>query len=1070
MKCVTSIVLIFLSAAAGMAQSTTGFATGQSARLVIGQPEFDAEMDSATETILGAASGLAYVNNMLIVADANLVGAAPVNNRVLIYQDLAGQLPAPTTALEYNTLCPVCVGKANLVLGQPDFTTTTPAPCVQPPSTVTPPVTPTTPTCPTDAPQTAIATGLRVPTAVASDGTHLAVADTLNNRVLIWNHIPTNSNQPPDVVVGQKDFTSSSFPGDTPSATSLRGPQGVWIQGGKLFIADTQNDRVLIYNSIPTSNGAAADVVLGQPNFTTWVQVNIAAQNTSAAANNMLTPVSVTSDGTHLFVTDLGYNRVLIWNSIPATNQAPADVEIGQPDMNTGIPDDAYTTTTNSSNETVETPVLCTVSNGIDTNSNPTYPGLCEYTLSFPRYALSDGTRLFVADGGNDRVLIYNTIPTANTAAADAVLGQSSFTADTANSGADTMSAPLSIAFDGSNLFVADTYNQRILVYTVSEQDLPYNAVRNAASLAIYAVDSITIGGTIKGGDKVTITIGVTTSATTIPYTYTIQSGDNLAAIVNGLVALINAGSGDPNVRALADTQANKVVLTARVAGPLGNNVTVATSISTNATITASPDSANLSKGGSAATIAPGSLVSILGTNLSDQNASAPADVQQLPLTLGGVQVYFNGVQSPLLFVSPTQVNAQLPFNFQFSSTKTCNAWVRVLHADGSVTVSNTVAITLVDSNPGIFASPGQEPRKALAWHTSNYAMGVISVDGTIKSGDIGTVCIDSTDPLVATSTIPTGCSGGRMYNYRVQSGDSLASVQKGLAALINQDPQVTATVSSEFTRILLYARTAGSAGNGIPFQVMYNTGADLLLTGIGPAVPSPGSGELLCCANTAGAPVTVDNPVLPGEIFLIYATGMGVPTLSPGVGQNLLSGQPYQGPAYNYPLHFVSAYVDGDTANVLRAELAPGMIGIYEVYLQLGLGQSTNPQAQLAIEQDVNGPDGVPVPYVSNVATLPVFATPLLSSMSCSPSTLNSGGTSTCSVVVSVASPNSSTTITLSSDTAVLTVPSSVTISAGTTSATFTATAGTIPSSETATITATLGNATTTTTITLSP
>ena len=48
------------------------------------------------------------------------------------------------------------------------------------------------------------------------------------------------------------------------------------------------NDRVLIYNSIPTANGAAADIVLGQPNMTTWVQVNIADQNTNAAANNML--------------------------------------------------------------------------------------------------------------------------------------------------------------------------------------------------------------------------------------------------------------------------------------------------------------------------------------------------------------------------------------------------------------------------------------------------------------------------------------------------------------------------------------------------------------------------------------------------------------------------------------------------------------------------------------------------------------------------------------------------------------------------------------------------------------
>ena len=38
-----------------------------------------------------------------------------------------------------------------------------------------------------------------------------------------------------------------------------------------------------------------------------------------------------------LFVTDLGYNRVLIWNSIPTSNGAAADVAIGQPDLVSSI-------------------------------------------------------------------------------------------------------------------------------------------------------------------------------------------------------------------------------------------------------------------------------------------------------------------------------------------------------------------------------------------------------------------------------------------------------------------------------------------------------------------------------------------------------------------------------------------------------------------------------------------------------------------------------------------------------------------------------------------------------------
>jgi hypothetical protein len=36
-------------------------------------------------------------------------------------------------------------------------------------------------------------------------------------------------------------------------------------------------------------------------------------------------------------VADLGNNRVLIWNSIPTTNQKAADVVVGQKDMDTGF-------------------------------------------------------------------------------------------------------------------------------------------------------------------------------------------------------------------------------------------------------------------------------------------------------------------------------------------------------------------------------------------------------------------------------------------------------------------------------------------------------------------------------------------------------------------------------------------------------------------------------------------------------------------------------------------------------------------------------------------------------------
>ena len=106
---------------------------------------------------------------------------------------------------------------------------------------------------------------MRNPSGVASDGHVVVVADTDNNRVLIWLSIPTQNGQAADVVVGQPNFTSGGInyggSGSTPSAKGVRSPQGVWIQDGRLYIADTMNNRVLVFNSIPRSNGATADLV-----------------------------------------------------------------------------------------------------------------------------------------------------------------------------------------------------------------------------------------------------------------------------------------------------------------------------------------------------------------------------------------------------------------------------------------------------------------------------------------------------------------------------------------------------------------------------------------------------------------------------------------------------------------------------------------------------------------------------------------------------------------------------------------------------------------------------------------
>jgi uncharacterized protein (TIGR03437 family) len=92
--------------------------------------------------------------------------------------------------------------------------------------------------------------------------------------------------------------------------------------------------------------------------------------------------------------------------------------------------------------------------------------------------------------------------------------------------------------------------------------------------------------------------------------------------------------------------------------------------------------------------VAAGSIVSIFGVNLAASYQASPAS--PLRQTLGDVTVMISGKLLPLVFVSPDQINAQLP------SDLTDGVYTLTVHSSGKPDVS--AEFTVVRNAPGLFS------------------------------------------------------------------------------------------------------------------------------------------------------------------------------------------------------------------------------------------------------------------------------------------------------------------------------------------------------------------------------
>lgn len=154
------------------------------------------------------------------------------------------------------------------------------------------------------------------PTGLATDGSNLLVADRWNNRILIWRVAPS-ANTPPALVLGQPDFNSNN---SGIGRDQLNWPGNVAVTaGGRIVAADTNNDRILIWNQFPDRNAAPASVVLD------LLRMSDAVVSSTGPPVRLSWPWGVWTDGQRLAAVATHGAAVLLWNSFPTRDNQPPD-------------------------------------------------------------------------------------------------------------------------------------------------------------------------------------------------------------------------------------------------------------------------------------------------------------------------------------------------------------------------------------------------------------------------------------------------------------------------------------------------------------------------------------------------------------------------------------------------------------------------------------------------------------------------------------------------------------------------------------------------------------------------
>jgi sugar lactone lactonase YvrE len=362
------------------------------------------------------------------------------------------------------------------------------------------------------------------PSGITSDGTYLYVVDSGNNKT---RKILITSGNVSSVTGALSTPALAGAAGGAVTGATFNYPRGITIIGNSLYVADTFNNTIRTVSLLtvpPATVGALAGTPFG-------------TDGTGAAAS-FSNIHGITSDGTNLYVADTYNNKIRkiviatgVVTTFAGTGAAGAVDGIGAVGAVVGLN--------------------------------------VEATFNEPWGITTDGANLYVADRANNKIrkiVIATGEVSSFTGALDTAV-----TAGAADGTGATVSFhfPMGITCDGANLYVTDTYNDKIRKIVIATGVV--SSVTGVASTApVYTVGMNTAADGAGTTATFSYPYGITTDGSSL---YVVDSGNykirKIAPSSGTLSSMTSATAVVSSLTGVADT--------AGVAGAADGAATTAT-------------------------------------------------------------------------------------------------------------------------------------------------------------------------------------------------------------------------------------------------------------------------------------------------------------------------------------------------------------------------------------------------------------------------------------------------------------------------------------------------------------